>query len=65
MLTVGIVQFKISVNKVYDWTGSMISKFADDTEWVGVVDTAGGCAAIQWDLATLEKSITGDQKRET
>jgi len=43
----------------------MISKFADDAEWVGVVVRAGGYAAIQWDLARLEKSITGDQKRET
>lgn len=31
-----------------------LQEFAEDRKLVGVVDTSGGCAAIQWDLDRLE-----------
>jgi len=37
------------------WGVGHISKFADDTEWGGMADTPGRCAAIQRDLDRVVK----------
>ena len=56
------VLFNISMNDLHDWTGCSHSKFADDAQLEGLVDTSEkfcccshGPAATQKDLDRLEK----------
>ena len=63
-LVLGPILLNTLINDLDDGTECILSKFADDTELNGVVNTSDGCAGIQRDLTKLEKSANGNQCRE-
>ncbi|KAK4812707.1 hypothetical protein QYF61_015026 [Mycteria americana] len=50
----------VFITDLDDGTGSTLSKFADDSDQGGVAETPEGRAAIQGDLARLEKWADGN-----